>query len=162
MEKPTLLFAVQGIVGRVQVDDDFPLSTAQTLHPKTQQQRLRPGGIHLHLVITSHARARQFQPVERRRRCHRFAARFIGCCRQEWIVAQRRVVVEIFVTQGQGQHPLGNQRLHRVLNALRIPAVAKAPRKFSGQAHGAIEVAQEQQPTVRSELPAIKTRDHLA
>jgi hypothetical protein len=77
-------------------------------------------------------------------------------------VAQRGVVVEVLVTQGQREHPLAQQRLHRVLDALRIPPVHEASRQTAGQTHRAIQIAQQQHSAVAAEHPTVERRDHLA
>src|SRR5690606_15552793 len=98
---------------------------------------------------------------ERGRRGQRLALELARGRREERIVPQGVVVVEIFVAQGQGEHALAHQRLHRVLDALLIAPVREARRQAARQPQRAIQVAQEQRPAVGTELPAIETRDYL-
>jgi len=41
-------------------------------------------------------------------------------------VAKGIVVIEVFIAQGQGEHPLGHQFANRVLNQFRIAVVGEA------------------------------------
>ena len=72
------------------------------------------------------------------------------------------MVVEILVAQGQREHALADQGLHRVLDALLIAPIGEAPRQAPRQPHRATQVSQEQHPTVGTDLPAVETRDDLA
>lgn len=76
-------------------------------------------------------------------------------------MAQYVVVVEIFVAQGQGEQALDHESPNRVPDAFWIAPVGVARRQAARQPHRAILVTQEQHPTVRTELPAVETRDHL-
>ena len=49
--------------------------------------------------------------------------------RQEWIVSQFVMVVEIFVAQCQSENPLGDQLHNRMLDQLRVAVIRKAAGK---------------------------------
>jgi len=50
--------------------------------------------------------------------------------RQQWIVPQLLVIVQIFVSQGQTIDSLGHQLLQRVLDQIRIPIISETSGKL--------------------------------
>jgi hypothetical protein len=66
VKEPTLLMAVQGIVGRVEVEDDLLGRPSVRFEEKVDEQRLDRPRIVADLLVASDRFARQFEPVERR------------------------------------------------------------------------------------------------
>lgn len=162
VEEAALLFAVQRIVGGVEVEHHLASVAPQALHAEAQQERPGPGGVEVHLVVAALAVTGQLQPVERGSGGERRAVELVGRGRQERIVTQGRVVVEVLVAERQAQHPLGEQRAHRVRDEVRIAPVHEARGEFARQPQRAIQIAQQQHACVGTEASAVKTRDHLS
>ncbi len=77
------------------------------------------------------------------------------------IVTQRLVVVEILVAQRQAKHALPNQGFGAMQAALSVALVAESASDGAGQAHLAIELPQQQDTAVGSDITAIETGDDL-
>ena len=73
---------------------------------------------------------------------------------QQGIAAQRRVVVEILVAQGDGLHALRQKFGQRVLDVARVALVAETRRQSRGQPQPLIERAQEKRAAVAAERAA--------
>ena len=112
---------------------------------------------------------RQFQAIERALARQRLAsilaaatvlAGRIGLAhqhRQERIVAQGVVVVEVFVAQGQGEDPLGDQFVDGVLDQLGIAVVGEAGGESPENAGLGLHLPQQQAAGVRSDGPAVES-----
>ena len=89
---------------------------------------------------------RQFQTIQRALAGQRFAPIPVAAAivtgrvgladqyRQERIEAKGVVVIEIFVAQGQGKHPLSQQIVDRMFDQIGIAVVGKTGRKSSQNA----------------------------
>ena len=67
------------------------------------------------------------------------------------------MIVEIFVTQREPEHPLSDQRFERVLRSGWIPVVIEASRHTRAQPHDLVRIPQKQRSAVRLHPPAVKS-----
>lgn len=95
------LFAVPRIVGGVEVEHHLASVAPQALHAEAQQERLGPDGVEVHLVVAALAVTGLLQPVERGSGGERRAVEHFRRGRQERIVTQGCVVVEVLVAGRQ-------------------------------------------------------------
>ena len=77
------------------------------------------------------------------------------------VVTQRMVVVEILIAQRQAEHALSNQGFRSVLAALRVSRTAQPASDSAGQDHLTIELTQQEDATVGSDITAIETGSDL-
>jgi hypothetical protein len=77
-------------------------------------------------------------------------------------MAQRLMIVEILVAQGQAEHPLRDQIFHGVFDQPGIAPVLEATGHAAGQAERTIQLAQQQHPAVRTECAPIERGHHFA
>ena len=113
-------------------------AAARKASTKKAAMSLMPGDDLLVAALRVGPRGRQFQAVQRALAGQRLAAIARSATllagrialadqrRQERIVPQVVVVVEVFVAQGQGEHPLGDQFVDRVLDQLGIAVIVEA------------------------------------
>ncbi|BCB73025.1 hypothetical protein HMEPL2_33760 [Vreelandella aquamarina] len=80
---------------------------------------------------------------------------------QSDVVTQRMVVVEILIAQRQAEHALSNQGFRSVLAALRVSRIAQSASYRARQPHLTIELTQQQDTAVGSDITAIETGDDL-
>jgi hypothetical protein len=76
---------------------------------------------------------------------------------QRQIVAQTVVIVEVFVTLAQAEHPLPQQLLRGVLHQPRLTLVRQRLRHRLQQSESSLDLPQQQQPAVGTDVAAIKT-----
>jgi len=178
VEEPALLSAVDRVVGRVQIEHDLVGRRGGVrLQEQLDEELLDGGRIELDLLVTlagGDARRGQLEPVERALASERLAAitaalahlaRWIELAhqrRQQWIVAQRVVIVQILVAERQRVGALGNQLLDRVLDERWVAVVGKAARELRDDARGALTLAQQQRAAVGRDRAAVKTGHHFA
>ncbi len=122
---------MQGVVGRVEVEGDLLGRFCMRLEKQVDKQALDRGRLVRDLAIFRRRVARQFEPVQRGFAGHRRAVRtpsfeLAGQNRHHRIVAQVVVVVEVLIPQRDAEHPLADQRGHRVFDISAIARVAKA------------------------------------
>jgi len=77
-------------------------------------------------------------------------------------MAQHIMVVQIFITQRQPEHPLAHQRRHFVLDQRLVAAIGEAARKPVNQSDRPIRRSQQQNPGIRRDRPAVKRGHHGA
>jgi hypothetical protein len=111
-------------------------------------------------------RPTQLQPIERalarerrRRRRETVRPREHG---EERIVAQRLVVVQIFVAQRQAVDALPHKRRDRMTDPRRIAIIAEACGELLQDACRALHFAQQHRAAVRGQRPPVEPRHHLA
>jgi hypothetical protein len=134
VEKAAFLMAVQGIIGRVEIENNLFRRLLVRFDDQIDQQRFDSRRIMRNLVIARRFRPAQLQTVERRLAGYRctilaLGLELAGQHRHHRIMAQLVMVVEILIAQRDPHHPLANQRFHLVLNQFLTAPVAKAPRK---------------------------------
>jgi len=80
--------------------------------------------------------------------------------RQQYVVAQPVVVVQILVAQRDPEHPLRHQIGGRVLHPRCIPVVHEAVREAAQPARALLHLAQQQHPTVRAHMLRFEPAHH--
>ncbi len=116
MEEPPFLLAVQRVVRRIEIEHDL-LAAPADAPPRTG----RPAGLDRRLVVADlvilrRLRAAQFQAVQRalagnRRTVRPLRLELAQQHRQQRVVPQMVVIVEVLVAQRQAKHPLADQRV---------------------------------------------------
>lgn len=87
---------------------------------------------------------------------------FVAGGGQQRIQPQARVIVEVFLTQGQPVQALGQELFHGMVHIRLRARIVEAPGQGSRQAQARIDLAQEQRAAIAGECPAGKIRDHFA
>jgi len=167
VEEAPLLLAVQRIVGRVQIQDDLFGRRRVRLKEKLHKQMGRFCRIDSDLLIAicpGLLRHAQLQPIQRTLACERSGVlvRSVGEHRQQRIVAQIIVVVEILVPERQSIHALREQLAHRVLHPVCGAMVLKARRELLHNACATVYLTQQHCAAVGSDRTAIKTPHDFA
>ena len=176
VEEAPLLLPVQGIVGGIEIQHDPRRRSLGGVQEVLHEQILDGLPVVDDLLVPRGRRGplrRQLQPVERAAPRQRVApilraaamrARQIPLARgqrQQGVVAQRVVIVEILVALRLGQHPLPQQLLDRVLDPLRPPVIREAGRKTPDQSRALCHLPQQQQPRIRGLPPPVERGHHL-
>ena len=81
---------------------------------------------------------------------------------QQGIGPQLIMIIEIFIAECQGVHPLGHQFRYTVLNTVRGPVIPKATSESFDDPSAALHLPQEQTPAVRTDLSAVKACDDFS
>jgi hypothetical protein len=81
--------------------------------------------------------------------------------RQQGIVPQLLVVVQIFVAQGQTIDSLGYQLLHRMFDQIRISIIGEAAGKLAQDPDALLDLPQQQTTAVSADRSTIELRAYL-
>jgi hypothetical protein len=141
-----LLLPVQGDVRCVHIENELARAP-----PLGGDELLDQHPIECHHIATPGTR---LQP----RQC-RAAAKFALRAHRglhQRIAAQSRVIVEVFVAAGKPIEALGHQSANRVDDALRIARIVQCLGHCRGQPQPLIDLAQQHQPAVRAQRPALE------
>ncbi len=140
MEKPSFLLSVHGIVGSIQIHHDALGLARLGLDVEIHQQTIHGFFVHHDLLVAGVGlgiRWRQLQPVQTALARSGFAPVLLAPPvltlhvslarqqRQQGILPQPIMVVQIFVAQGDAVHTLPHQLADAVLHQIRPPVVAK-------------------------------------
>jgi hypothetical protein len=160
---------VQRVVGGVQIEDDLVRCLLVRLDEARDEQRLEGRRIVSDLVVarTVLGVGGMFEPVQGRLARQRLAAlapsaELASQRGQHRVTAQLVVVVQILVAKRDRHNVLHHQRVHRVLDQLRITPILEAGRHPLGQSQRAIDLAQQQRARIRADLPSVEINRHLA
>jgi hypothetical protein len=165
--KETLfLMPLQRVVGGINVERDLRRRRRMGVEKQLDKQGFNRRRVMADLVVAGRLRAAQFQPVERR-----FAGqwRTILAARRQLaaehchhrVVAQLVVVDQVFVAQGNPEHPLTHQARHLVNHQIGITVIGKAAGKALDQPDLLISGAKQHRPSLRGHRAAVKRRHHL-
>lgn len=160
---------MQRIVGGVEIQNDHPGFTRQRRHRLLQQECLDPSGIRHDLLVAPIRPVHgEFHAVEGRLARKGLAdiallapsqSERIGLParhREQGIVSQRVVIVEVFVTQRQPEDALAQQLLGRVLDQIRVAVVIEASRQLLDQPMPQIDLAQKERAPVAGKKSSLK------
>ena len=168
MEEPALLLPMEGIVGGVEIQR-HPLRRAPVgVHEQIDEQVLERRPFVADLVIARVAAGRgMLQPVERRLAGQRRAVaaprlQLVREQRQHRIVPELVVVVDVLVSQRDGDDALAHQGAQRMDHVLLGAAVVEARRHPLDQTDLAVRLPEQQRPRVRSHPTAVEGGDHPA
>jgi hypothetical protein len=173
-EVPPLLLAVQQVPHRIQINHDFRRVLGQTAHSHLQQTRRDLDRIVPQLVATRVPVVGQLQTVERggpgqrqppmtriapvlAQRIH-----FVAGGRQERIVPQLRMIIDICVPQRLGIDTLRQQLGQGVIHKHLLALIPKALRQSISQTQVVIHLAQQQHAAIAGERAAGKIGHDLA
>ena len=82
--------------------------------------------------------------------------------RQQRIVPQLLVIVQIFISQGQPIDSLGHQLLHRMFDQIGVPIIREAGGKLVEDPDALLDLPQEQPTAVTGDRSAVELRTDLA
>ena len=85
-----------------------------------------------------------------------------GAPRQQRIVSQLLMIVQIFVSQGQTIDPLGYHLLHPVFDTLRIAIIGEAIGKLAENPDPFLDLPQQQTAAVAGDRSTVELRPDLA
>jgi len=168
VEKAAFLVPVQGIVGGVQIEDDPLRRPLVGLQVQLHEQVLHGSRVVADLVIPGRGSGRGvFQPVQgalagQRRAVVPLRLQPLRQQRQNRIVAQLVMVVDILVTQRNPGDPLAHHHRQTVNHQLRPPLIVEASRDPGKQPDRPIRMSEQQGPAIRTHRPAIERRHHTA
>src|SRR4051794_26245877 len=152
------------VVGRAQIKNDPFRRLPVRLQKGADQESIdRCCVVNDPLVpILSVALRRQLQPVQRAlaRQCPRRIS-LLHQRRDQRIVTELVMVVQILVAQRQSYHSLADQAFHGVLDQQRVPKITKTGRELTQQPSPPLDLSQQQPAAIRTELPAIETSHDL-
>ena len=144
VEEPAFLAAMDGIIGRVEIEDDALGRRCAALEKDADEQPFRRALVHAELAIAVVVCLWcVFKPVQRglsRQHSAIGAARFrlARDKAQHGIMAQPIMIVEVFKAKRDAMNALGEQRFDRVLDAVLPAAICEAGRDLLGQAEDAV------------------------
>lgn len=152
VEEAALLGAVEGVVGGVEVEDQFFGRRAVGGDERLDEDLGHPDKV----LAAGHV----LQPRERRRRGRRFPGigRPLGQHLQERIVAKRLVVVLVFVSEGQTEEALPEHGGDGMGDGGRVASVVDAGGQAVGPSEAAVHLAQQQTPGIGGQVAAVKIR----
>ena len=171
------LLAVQRVVGRVHVQHDLLRGLRVCLQEQLHQQRVEPlriGHDALVAVLPGLLGGAQLEPVEGAGAGQRMApvalahaalTGHVGAAereREQAVVAQGVMVIDILVAEREPVQALGDQVLQGMLAARRIAVIAEAGGHAGGQLEGAVGGPQDDGPAVRGHAAAVEAGDHLS
>ena len=70
------------------------------------------------------------------------------------------VVIEVFITQGQPHHSLLDQRLHRMLDLIRVPMIHETLGEALQHMCPLFDLSKQQSATVGADLPPVELSHH--
>jgi hypothetical protein len=176
VEETPLLIPVEGIVRGIEIQHDPRRRSLMDVEEVLHEQILDRLIVIDDLVVARGRRRlgrRPLQTVERAPPRQRMAPVALPTAvdsaeislarrqRQQGVVPQRVVIVEILVALGLGQHPLAQQLLDRVLEKLRPAVISEAGREASDQSRALRHLPQQQDPRIRGLSPAVEGGHHL-
>jgi hypothetical protein len=167
VEEAAFLVAVQGIIGRVEIEDDLARCGGVAVEEEVDEQTFDGRRIVPDLVIAARPRRRVLEPVQGAFAGERGAVlapggELAGKGRQDWVMPQLVVIDQVLITQRDAEHPLPHHGFDGVLDLVLGPTISKAGRKSRDQANRSIGRAEQQPASVRGGVPAIKRGHDLA
>ena len=174
MEEAPLLLPVERIVGGIEIQHDPRRRLGVGIEKVVHEAVLDGRAVVNQLVVTRGLGLGALQTVERAAAGQGMAliaglttlgAGQIGLAdreRQQHIIAQSVVVVEVLVAQRLAKHALAQQLLDRVLDAFGPPMVAEARCKPANQPRALGHLAQQQNARVRALVASVKRGLHPA
>jgi hypothetical protein len=106
----------------------------------------------------------QFQSIQSTFPCQSFLAwiRLLHQHRQQWIIPQLLVIVQIFVAQSQTIDSLGHHLLHRMFDQIRIPIIGEAGGKLAKHPDALLDLPQQQTTAITGDRSTVELRADLA
>ena len=160
------------VIGGIEIDHDLPARLAMHVHKQIHEQsvQLVPVGCDLPVpVAPGRVRASQFHPVQ----CARAREGILPVPHTRPLLARQIVtpahqcqmavasdpvmIVEIFVTQREPEHPLADQCCDRVLRSGRIPMIVEASPDPVGHLQHLVRFPQQKGSAVRRHPPTVKS-----
>ena len=177
MEESTFLVTVHRVIGRIEVEPDLPRRPAMRLHKQLDQQLIEFLGARDDAFVATARRFpgfTQLQAVQGARTGQGVASvalshplvprhvRFAHQHREQRIIAQRIMVIEVFVSQGNRVDALGHQFIDAMFNARAIAVIHKTPRHPRRHPDTEAYLAKQHSSAVGADATAIKSTRHRA
>src|SRR5829696_4620084 len=159
------LGTVDGVVGRVEIEDDLLGRVGVRLQEQLDEEPLDRRLVMRDLVIARRLRPAQLKPVQRALARNRSAIRaprheLAGQHRHRGVMAQMLMVVEVLVSERDSEHALGDERRHVVLDQVRPARIHEAACKAPNQADDAVGRPEQKRAGIGGDRPAVETRLH--
>jgi hypothetical protein len=152
---------------RIEVENDPLEWRAMRVEEEVDQQPLDRRRVMGDLAIAIRPDGRALEPVERALAGEWRTIRPSGCelagqHRHHRIVAQLVMVDQVLIAERDPDHPLADQRGHRVLDPPPVAPIAEAGREALDQTDRALSATKQQRTRVRGDRPAVKRGHHRA
>jgi len=145
VKEASFLHTMDRIIGGIEIQDDLRRGGRVRLHEHVDEQAIHGVVIDGDLLVArllANGRAGQLEAIQRalagawRREIAGFRED-----RDERIVAQRVVIVQVFVAEREAVDPLPHQRRHRMRHPRRIAMIGEAGRELAQQIRRPIHLA---------------------
>jgi hypothetical protein len=171
LEKAAELIAVDGVVGGVEVENDLLRRRRMGFDKEVGQNLFHVGEVGRDLFVAAvfiGPWRREFQPVERTLAGQRLAAitfshailtagiEFSGQHGHQRIVSQLVVIGEVFVSQSDAVHPLGDQFGDGMFDEFRVAIIGEALGESLDNGRFPFDFPQQQPAGVGGDVPAIE------
>ena len=165
VEEAAFLMTVDGVVGRVEIEDDLLGRVGVRLQEQLDEEPLDRRLVMRDLVIARRLRPAQLKPVQRALARNRSAIRaprheLAGQHRHRGVMAQMLMVVEVLVSERDSEHALADERRHVVLDQVRPARIHEAACKAPNQADDAVGRPEQKRAGIGGDRPAVETRLH--
>lgn len=162
VEEPALLVAVQGIVGRVEVENDLRRRLAVRVEEQLDEQPLDRRPVMADPVVARRpARRRMFHPVERAlagkgRTVRPTRLELAGEDRHRRVVPQPIMVDQVLIAQHQAKDPLADQCHDLMLDPGRRAPIAEAAGEPLNQPNRLVSGTEQQRSGIRGHCAAVE------
>ena len=175
VEETPFLMSMQRIIRRIHIQNDLRRCRIMGLQKKINQQLIHRLRMRHNLLVAARRSGIpwcQLQAVQRALARQGTALVLITAStpacrishiakqRQQRILAQGVVIIEVFITQRQTHHALLDQRLDMMFNLIRIPMILKTPGQTLQNMAALFNFPQQQSTTVRTDLATVKFTHH--
>ncbi len=168
MKEASLLIAVQGVVGGIEIEDDLLRRFVVGLQEQRDKQALQGLRVVADPVVAPRCSLRRvLKAIERRLAGKSCAVLSLGLKpvrqqAQHRVVAQLVMVFDILITKRDPGNALADHRLEAVDHQILIAMIDKTGRNPLKQIDGLIDMAQQQRTGIRRYDAAIKSGNHPA
>jgi hypothetical protein len=150
---------------RIEVENDPLEWRAMRVEEEVDQQPLDRRRVMGDLAIAIRPDGRALEPVERALAGEWRTIRPSGCelagqHRHHRIVAQLVMVDQVLIAERDPDHPLADQRGHRVLDPPPVAPIAETSREALDQVDCPIRGAKQQRPRIRGDRPTVERGHH--
>ena len=161
VEEAAFLLAVQRQIGGVDIQNDLLGWCGMSLQKQRHQKIIHAVSPIADLVIPVDHSAAEFQPVQGALASQRLVQFLLARHRrQQWIVAQAVVIVEVFIAQSQTEDPLCQHLLQTMLGHRRIAPVVEALAEPPDHLHLGVGLSQQHHSGVGADRSSVELGNH--
>jgi hypothetical protein len=167
VKEATFLMAVQRVIGGVEIEDDLLGRRRVRFEEQVDEQAFDRRAVVADLVVARRLGGRVLETVQgalagERRAVRAPGGELAGERRQNRIVAQLIVVVQILIAERDAEHPLRRHRLDAVLDLRLVAAILEAAGEAPDQPDRSVGGAEQQRAGIGGDLAAVERSHHLA